>query len=72
MEGSLGAVCEEMSQGTSCRAGRNWAAESEEAPGPAGTGRDRGLTEGQRSGCHPAPPTRSRQWSLSQPGCLAG
>lgn len=45
--GSLGAVCEELIQDTSCRTGRNWATKSEEAPGPAGT-------EDQQTGYHDA------------------
>lgn len=68
--GSLGAVGEELSRDTSCKAGRNWATKSEETPGPNGTGRDRGPTARQGIGMPFSPTYKAKVGSLGQLGCL--
>lgn len=56
MWGISGCNVHQMTWGTGCSAGRDWASRTEEAPGPAAarTGRDRGPTE-KVSGRHAAP-----------------
>lgn len=49
-----------MLQATGCRAGRNWATRSEEAPGPAGTGRDKELTVRIQAAIQPHLPSPER------------
>lgn len=60
-----------MLQATGCRAGRNWATRSEEAPGPAGTGRDKELTVRIKAAIQPHLPSPERApaaWVMAELG----